>query len=315
MSFAASVIVLLSNQQEGTFMKNINIYYSPDYLCEGYGVDTREKAADIVASFFDRPIEGIQVVAPEAATSEEVARVHKARYINALLTGRPDSLADANGIGDWSTDLRRSVFSMVGGCIASARYSYLNKVNSGSLSSGLHHARAGHGSGFCTLNGLAIAARDVLIQGAQRVLIIDLDAHGGGGTASLIDGVEGVEQIDVSVNHFDNYENTESARITRSSGESYLADIEMMLQSVVHPGSIDLVIYNAGMDPHEDCSTGGAAGITTSVLAQREEMVFAWAKEHETPVSFVLAGGYSGRKLTRSQLVDLHRLTIQEAAS
>jgi acetoin utilization deacetylase AcuC-like enzyme len=295
-------------------MKNINVYYSPDYLCEGYGVDTREKAGDIAASFLDRPIAGIQVVAPEAATSDEVARVHKRRYINALLTGRPDSLADANGIGDWSTDLRRSVFAMVGGCIASARDSYLNKVNSGSLSSGLHHARAGHGSGFCTLNGLAIAARDVLIQGAQRVLIIDLDAHGGGGTASLIEGVKGIEQIDVSVNYFDNYEDSDNARIIRSSGESYLDDINQMLQSVADPSSIDLVIYNAGMDPHEDCTTGGAEGITTSVLAQREEMVFGWAKGHEIPVSFALAGGYSGRKLTRAQLVDLHRLTIQEAA-
>jgi acetoin utilization deacetylase AcuC-like enzyme len=299
---------------KGKIMKNINVYYSPDYLCDGYGVDTREKAGDIAASFLDRPIAGIQVVAPEAATSDEVARVHKRRYINALLTGRPDSLADANGIGDWSTDLRRSVFAMVGGCIASARDSYLNKVNSGSLSSGLHHARAGHGSGFCTLNGLAIAARDVLIQGAKRVLIIDLDAHGGGGTASLIEGVAGIEQIDVSVNGFDNYEDSGNARLVRSSGETYIHDVKQLLASVVDPSLIDLVIYNAGMDPHEDCSTGGSTGITTDVLAQREKLVFEWAGQHGVPVSFVLAGGYSGRKLSRSQLVDLHRLTIQEAA-
>jgi acetoin utilization deacetylase AcuC-like enzyme len=299
---------------KGKIMKNINVYYSPDYLCDGYGVDTREKAGDIAASFLDRPIVGIQVVAPEAATSDEVARVHKRRYINALLTGRPDSLADANGIGDWSTDLRRSVFAMVGGCIASARDSYLNKVNSGSLSSGLHHARAGHGSGFCTLNGLAVAARDVLIQGAKRVLIIDLDAHGGGGTASLIEGVAGIEQIDVSVNGFDNYEDSSNARLVRSSGETYIHDVKHLLASVVDPSSIDLVIYNAGMDPHEDCSTGGSAGITTDVLAQREKLIFEWAGQHGVPVSFVLAGGYSGRKLSRAQLVDLHRLTIQEAA-
>ena len=295
-------------------LKNLNVYYSPDYLCSGYGVDTREKAGDIAASLHDRPIDGITLVEPQSADKDVVTRVHLPRYVKALLTGRPDSLADANGIGEWSTDLRRSVFSMVGGCVESARYSLLHGVNSGSLSSGLHHARSAHGSGFCTINGLAVAARDALIQGAVRVLIIDLDAHGGGGTASLIDGVKGIEQIDVSVNAFDNYEDTENARIVRSSGVSYLADVETMLQSVVDPGSIDLVIYNAGMDPHENCSTGGAAGITTDVLARREEMVFGWAKEHKVPVSFVLAGGYSGRKLSRGQLVDLHRLTIQAAA-
>lgn len=294
-------------------MKNINVYYSPDYLCDGYGVDTREKAGDIAASMIDRPIEGVVLVEPEPVGVDVVTRVHTRRYVNALMVGRPDSLADANGIGAWSTDLRRSVFSMVGGCIASARDSFLNKVNSGSLSSGLHHARAGHGSGFCTLNGLAIAARDALIQGAQRVLIIDFDAHGGGGTASLIEGVKGIEQIDIAVNGFDNYEDSSNARLVRSSGDSYLSDIDEMLQSVVDPRSIDLVIYNAGMDPHEDCTTGGVEGITTSVLAQREEMVFGWAKEYEIPVSFVLAGGYSGRKLSRVDLVDLHRLTLQAA--
>lgn len=294
-------------------MKNTNIYYSPDYLCSGYGVDTREKAGDIAASLQERPIEGIDLVTPQPAEVDLVTRVHTPRYVKALLTGRPDSLADANGIGEWSTDLRRSVFSMVGGCVESARYSLIHGVNSGSLSSGLHHARASHGSGFCTVNGLAVAACDALVQGALCVLIVDLDAHGGGGTASLIEGIRGIEQIDVSVNHFDNYEDTENARIIRSSGESYLRDIDQMLQSVVDPSSIDLVIYNAGMDPHEDCSTGGILGITTGVLAQREEMVFGWAKKHGIPVSFVLAGGYSGRKLTRSQLVDLHRLTIQAA--
>lgn len=294
-------------------MKNINVYYSPDYLCDGYGVDTREKAGDIAASLYDRPIEGVVLIEPTPADAAVLKRVHASRYVNALITGRPDSLADANGIGEWSTDLRRSVLSMVGGCVESSRYSLIHGVNSGSLSSGLHHARAGHGSGFCTLNGLAIAARDVLIRGAQRVLIIDLDAHGGGGTASLIEGVKGIEQIDVSVNSFDNYEDSDNARIIRSSGDSYLSDINQMLQSVVDPGSIDLVIYNAGMDPHEDCTTGGAEGITTSVLAHREEMVFGWAKEHEIPVSFVLAGGYSGRKLSRADLVDLHRLTVEAA--
>jgi acetoin utilization deacetylase AcuC-like enzyme len=43
-------------------------------------------------------------------------------------------------------------------------------------------------------------------------------------------------------------------------------------------------------------------------------MVFDWAAAHGIPVAFVLAGGYSGRELSRSELVDLHMLTIVEAA-
>jgi len=48
-------------------------------------------------------------------------------------------------------------------------------------------------------------------------------------------------------------------------------------------------------------------------LREREEMVFTWARELNCPVSFTLAGGYSGGRLSREELVDLHRMTIQAA--
>lgn len=47
------------------------------------------------------------------------------------------------------------------------------------------------GAGFCTFNGIAIAAKQALRRGAKRVLIIDFDAHGSGGTHSLIAGPTG----------------------------------------------------------------------------------------------------------------------------
>ena len=79
-------------------------------------------------------------------------------------------------------------------------------------------------------------------------------------------------------------------------------------------GSPDLVIYNAGMDPHQDSAVGGLRGITTQRLADRERMVFPWARERGAPVAFVLAGGYVSARLPRERLADLHRLTIGAAA-
>jgi len=64
--------------------------------------------------------------------------------------------------------------------VAAAQGAWRTKKNTGSLSSGLHHARRTHGAGFCTFNGLALAALtalEVLTAGAQRVLILNLDAH------------------------------------------------------------------------------------------------------------------------------------------
>ena len=86
------------------------------------------------------------------------------------------------------------------------------------------------------------------------------------------------------------------------------------LAQCADPESIDLVIYNAGVDPHQDCTTGGLRGVTTEMLKERENIVFAWAKTHNIPVAFVFAGGYLGPKLNEEALVQLHRNTIEEAA-
>lgn len=60
-------------------------------------------------------------------------------------------------------------------------------------------------AGFCTFNGIAIAAKQALRRGAKRVLIIDLDAHGSGRTHSLIAGDDRIEQLDIAVNAYESY--------------------------------------------------------------------------------------------------------------
>ena len=64
----------------------------------------------------------------------------------------------------------------------------------------------------------------------------------------------------------------------------------------------DVCIYNAGMDTYEGCSIGGLSGITSTILAKREMMVFEWCLVHRVPVAFVLAGGYVGPGLTQDNL-------------
>src|ERR1700761_5121115 len=76
----------------------------------------------------------------------------------------------------------------------------------------------------------------------------------------------------------------------------------------------DLCLYNAGMDPSEDCSTGGMPGITRQTLTDRERLVFEWCRDRRLPIAFVLAGGYLGPRLDMPGLVELHRLTLGVAA-
>src|SRR5262249_18829055 len=154
------------------------------------------------------------------------------------------------------------------------------------------------------------AARAALDAGARALLILDLDAHCGGGTHSLLADDPRIRQLDVAVSAFDLYQ--AAGRNTLDlldAAERYLPTLEARLRALDKEGqAFDLCLYNAGMDPHEGCGIGGLAAITADLLARREQAVFAWLEARRIPVAVVLAGGYIGPRLGQAQLVELHRL-------
>lgn len=42
-------------------------------------------------------------------------------------------------------------------------------------------------------------------------------------------------------------------------------------------------------------------------------MVFKWCASRDIPVAFVLAGGYTGARMSEGELVNLHLLTVDAA--
>ena len=290
-----------------------DLFYGPEYVGAAYEFDTTRKARWIAESLAAAPIAGIRLVEPRSLTLEEVAAVHDPRYVHAVRDGAPRELAESQGF-QWDEGLWRMVVATNGGAVAAAR-SALGRGVAGSLSSGLHHARRDRGAGNCTFNGLVLAARAALDEGADSVLILDLDAHCGGGTASLIAEDPRIHQCDVSVVSFDAYPGRGQAQLdVVRDAAAYLPAIERMLASV-EAASFDLCIYNAGVDPFEGCDVGGMRGVTMDVLDRRERLVFDWCRSRGTPVAFVLAGGYVAPRLDRETLVALHRQTIVAAAT
>jgi acetoin utilization deacetylase AcuC-like enzyme len=201
-----------------------------------------------------------------------------------------------------------------GGAVAAALAAVADGV-AGSLSSGLHHARRGHGAGFCTFNGLALAVHAARAAGARSILILDLDAHCGGGTHSLVAKDPSVWQLDVAVSPFDSYAATERTTLDLVRDASrYLPTVESRLQELeVGAPRFDLCLYNAGMDPFEGCDIGGLRAINRAILGERERLVFDWSRRRRIPIAFVLAGGYLGAGIDQSGLVGLHRLTLSAA--
>lgn len=290
----------------------VDVFYTPAYVGAAHAFETTRKAGWVAESLAQAPIDGIRVRANAPLRAADLARIHAQEYIDAVRTGTPRALAQSQGF-QWDPGLWPMVLASNGGVLAAARAARAGGGIAGSLASGLHHARRDHGAGFCTFNGLALAAVDAASAGA-RVLVLDLDAHCGGGTHSIVAGVPGIRQLDIAVDAFDHYAPTgaNTLDLLREAGD-YLPTLDARLAGL-DGERFDLCLYNAGMDPHAGSAVGGLAGVDAALLAERERRVFAWCRKRRLPTAFVLAGGYLGPGLDRAGLVELHRMTLAAAA-
>ncbi len=292
----------------------MKLFYSPDYVAAADSFDTTRKSGWIAESLVADPIDGVEIVVPQSLTFDEVAAVHDPAYVTAVQTGEPRDVAESQWF-TWDPGMWQSVTASTGGLVAAGLQAMTDGV-AGSLSGGLHHARYDAGDGFCTFNGLVLAAKAALSVGAESVLILDLDAHCGGGTHSLIRDDSRIRQIDVSVHLFDHYQPSGSNTLDMvGSAGKYLSTIESRLSELESSGrKPGICLYNSGMDPDERCEIGGLRGIDASMLREREELVFGWFTSRNIPIAFAIAGGYVGGAMKQGELIALHRISIGVAS-
>jgi len=71
----------------------------------------------------------------------------------------------------------------------------------------------------------------------------------------------------------------------------------------------DVVLYQAGADPHIDDPLGG--WLTTQQLAERDRLVFESARQRGIPLAWNLAGGYQS---PLRKVLDVHDNTMRACA-
>lgn len=285
----------------------MRVFYSPEYVAARYAFDTTRKAAWVA----DRIRDDVALTAPDTTDVEAlIRRVHADHYVDALATGKPKVLAESQGF-DWDAGLWTSIKASTAGMVRAVDDALTHDRPSGSLSSGMHHAGFDYGSGFCSVNGLVVAAHHALRHYGVGVTILDLDAHAGGGTDDLLraNDMTDVQHLDLTVSAFDVY------RGTRQHGDynfimdsvddwSYLTLVEFLLEQI--PVTRDrLVIYNAGMDPYPQ--------VSRKALVDRERMVADHLRRNGVNVVFGLAGGYTWNQ-TPEEAADLHVHTVNAFA-
>lgn len=284
----------------------MKVFYNSDYTSATYAFDTTRKSGEVAKNLRGMP--DIDIADPTDfydTTDTLISTCHGRKYVKAVKTGTPEYLAESQGF-TWDKTIYPMARAHAAGLVAAVNNVLTTDDQfSGSLSSGLHHASTDSGAGFCTFNGLAIAAQHARNLGAQRILVLDFDAHCGGGTYEMTRDL-GVTQLDVSTNSFDSYRvesNDKESQlhiVTRKT--NYIDTINIVLDEATALGPWDLVIYNSGMDPYND-------GIPAQELYDREVLVAEWAKQTGFPTIFAIAGGYTWHGVTMDDLVRLHSAT------
>ncbi len=176
---------------------------------------------------------------------------------------------------------------------------------------GSHHALHDTGAGYCVFNDLAVASNRLIAEGhAKQIVIVDLDVHQGDGTASLTAGRSDIFTFSVHA------EKNFPVRKARSDldvalpddceDEAYLAAISDHLPSILDHLEPDLVLYQAGVDPHLEDRLGRLA-LSDAGLEKRDCYVVSQARQRNIPIASALGGGYGdphdvGARHARSML-------------
>ncbi|RJF93073.1 histone deacetylase [Sphingomonas cavernae] len=161
---------------------------------------------------------------------------------------------------------------------------------------GSHHALYDTGAGYCVFNDLAVAAQRLIGEGdARRILIVDCDVHQGDGTAVLLATAPEIATFSI---HAEKNFPARKARSTLDVGlpdgtddAAYMAALEYHLPALVDSFGPDLILYQAGVDPHVDDRLGRLS-LTDFGLEARDRFVGGEAARRGIPIASALGGGY-----------------------
>jgi histone deacetylase 11 len=239
---------------------------------------------------------------PASVTRQEMLKVHSVAYLRSLRSS--ETLACilevpvVRRLPGWVIDWRilRPMRYATGGTIMAARLALQHGLAI-NLGGGYHHASAGWGGGFCVYADVAIAARILHDEGSvAKVLVVDLDAHQGNGTASLFQDWPWAVIFDLyERDNFPARKEAEDYPVPVRSGLTgveYLEIVQEALPAALEATRPDLLIYNAGSDPFAEDPLAGFR-LTKNDLADRDLMVVSMARERGIPLAMVLSGGYS----------------------
>ncbi|MGP1352443.1 MAG: histone deacetylase family protein [Parasphingopyxis sp.] len=239
--------------------------------------------------------QAMTVHAPDPMPRDWIEAVHDADYVEQVMTASVPREKERRIGFAVTREIRERSLLAQGGTWQAALLA-LDHGFAANGAGGSHHALPDTGAGYCVLNDLAIAANRLVAEGrASRVLVLDCDVHQGDGTAVLLAGRPDIFTLSVHA------EKNFPARKARSSldialpdgieDKSYLAALADALDAVLDGFRPDIILYQAGVDPHREDRLGRLA-LSDAGLMARERLVMRAARRRGIPLASALGGGY-----------------------
>jgi len=237
----------------------------------------------------------ISVIEPVPVTVDELLRAHDQDFVEGIL-----SCKEENGFGNRSPEVAASLVYTSGAMLSGARHALKTGLVAAAPCSGFHHAGPRRSEGYCTFNGLMVTAMALLEEGVKKVGILDFDMHYGNGTDDIIRA----KNLHSVIRHL-----TAGAHFTEAN---QVPEFFRMLPFFINGfADCDVILYQAGADPHVNDPYGG--WLTTEELRLRDAAVFKGFKALKIPVVWNLAGGYqTERDGSIPKVLEIHDNTMRE---
>ena len=233
---------------------------------------------------------------PQPLTEEQIAVAHDPAFVRAVMSGSMN-----NGFGNRNPEINRSLLASNGSFLAAAEHVLQHGGVACSASQGFHHSHWDHCWGFCTFNGLMIAAVHLLERyapGVERILIVDGDGHHGDGTDDII--------RHLNLGYY--VRNITRSDLNQKKRQSWGVEMwEAYFGDLIQHHKPGIIMYQAGADAWID-DPFGVGYLTKEGLAARDCGIFTAARNAGIPIVWNLAGGYAD---PMQKTIDIHLQTLR----